>query len=379
MKRAHYLLLIFIYLLNSVSVQAQEQPSQEKEESILDWLWDMVMGTSDDGRNWEGSDFQLVNNDIYDDVKLKSPIAGSWKFNIGDNLKWKEKEYNDKSWSSINAPQDWELQGYNGYDGYAWYRYHFDGSRLSPKDFNYLMLGFIDDVDETYINGQLIGKSGVLPPKFRTAYNALRKYIIPNELINFEGDNVIAVRVYDDYKNGGICGGAIGFYTAIDYNQFSLLQNLAGLWKFNDYNSSSFSAADMDDSGWGSIIVPAYWDNHGYRTFDGTAWYRKHFKLNFTLNPNEDYYLVLGKIDDFDETYLNGQKIGQTNDGRRLGESNSFQEIRLYKIPDRLLNQNSDNVIAVKVKDIGIEGGMYSGIIGIVEASDLAAVLKASK
>jgi hypothetical protein len=375
LRRKVFFIVSLLLLITHVA-SAQEQTSAEKEESIFDWIWNMIAGelANDEAAN---RDLTIADASIYKDLELSIPIAGDWRFIIGDSLQWKEKIYNDGSWDPINVPEDWELQGYHGYDGFAWYRYHFDGRGLSRSDINFVMLGFIDDVDETYLNGELIGKSGMLPPRFRTAYNAQRRYPIPNEFVDFEGDNVIAIRVYDDYKSGGICSGDIGFYAKINSNNLNLLQNLAGLWKFNDYDTKAFSDEKTDDSGWSTIMVPSYWDNHGYRTFDGVAWYRKHFKLNFEVNPNENYYLVVGKIDDFDVTFLNGQQIGQTNDGKQFGESDSYRNVRIYRIPDGLLKKTANNVIAIKVQDMGLEGGIYSGVLGIVEGSSITVIREA--
>jgi hypothetical protein len=56
---------------------------------------------------------------------------------------------------------------------------------MEDKDL-YLVLGYVDDVDQTFINGHLIGVSGGFPNDYRTAYNAFRKYFIPKEYLNKE-------------------------------------------------------------------------------------------------------------------------------------------------------------------------------------------------
>ena len=101
------------------------------------------------------------------------------------------------NWEKIYAPSPWEDEGFNGYDGFAWYRKKFDGKELSKDESYYLNLGFIDDCDEVYLNGVLIGFSGSMPPKFKTAFNNERKYPLSNESINFYGMNTLAIRVFD--------------------------------------------------------------------------------------------------------------------------------------------------------------------------------------
>jgi hypothetical protein len=54
--------------------------------------------------------------------QLSFPVA---RFQTGDNLLWKEKDFDDSNWAEIKTNLPWERQGYNGYDGYAWYRIRF--------------------------------------------------------------------------------------------------------------------------------------------------------------------------------------------------------------------------------------------------------------
>ena len=79
----------------------------------------------------------------------------------------------------------------------------------------------------------------------------------------------------------------------------------------------------------------------------------------------EDMTIVCGKIDDFDEVFINGTKVGETNDGRRIGSSRSFSELRIYEIPNGLLKRGQ-NTVAVRVEDIGDNGGIYEGPVMIV-------------
>ena len=378
--------LHIIYFLFLIAVASGVNPSyaqngqspEKEEESITDMIWNFFFGSEStrvDDQNWGEGD-QLAS---YDDLYQVIDLAGMCKFSIGDQASWKNVDYPDKNWENLRIPEEWERQGFHGYDGYAWYRIKFNGNRLDPKKPYYLMLGYIDDTDETYLNGQLIGQSGMMPPRFRTAYNHIRKYFIPQELINYTGENVLAIRVFDNYKSGGLCGGDLGIYSPVNSKDTQLKQNLAGVWKFKAYGNNTYKEVDHDDSDWKSILVPAYWDNQGYRTLDGIAWYRKRFDLSFKPQADIEYYLVLGKIDDFDETWLNGKLIGETTDGLQLGASQSYNKVRLYHIPKGLLKADSENVLAVKVTDIGIEGGIYTGTVAIVEASQLTAVLNSFK
>lgn len=280
-------------------------------------------------------------------------LSGSWKFTIGDKKEYAIPPFNDSGWEKINVPGTWEDQGFNGYDGYAWYRRQFDGSTLPDKPL-VLDLGYIDDCDEVYLNGKLIGYSGSFPPKFYTAYDARRIYTIPEVHLNRKGPNVIAVRIFDVTLEGGIVKGSPGIY--VDQGSNAMDINLAGVWDFRRGMSNRGS--------WEKIMVPMAWENDGHRNYDGYAWYKKTFILPKHLQ-GRDLVFVGGKIDDFDQTYVNGVLIGSTNDGQGFGRSGSYQELRTYRIPASLFRDGEENVITILVEDMGNVGGIYEGPIGI--------------
>jgi hypothetical protein len=294
-------------------------------------------------------------------------LAGNWKFSIGDDQKWSDPKFNDSDWDEMIVPSDWEDQGYRDYNGYAWYRKTFTMEPISPEALVYVVLGKIDDADEVYMNGKLVGKKGGFPPNYSTAYNLPRKYLVPHEYFNFSGDNLIAVRVYDSYMQGGIIDGPTGIY--IDEDNSYLDMAITGKWKFHLGDNKQWILPGFDDTGWNEINVPQNWENEGYDNYDGYAWYRKEFKVSPDMKGKE-LYLSLGKIDDYDYTYLNGVLIGNVFDLKKDGDynrrGNEYRARRVYKIPDNLLKFNGKNVISVRVYDGQIGGGIYEGPIGIM-------------
>ncbi|GAA0892019.1 hypothetical protein GCM10009122_16980 [Fulvivirga kasyanovii] len=294
-------------------------------------------------------------------------LEGRWKFSIGDKLSWADPAYDDSSWETIYAPEIWENQGFHGYDGFAWYRKSFDITNLPDNKSLYLHLGYIDDADEVYLNGKLIGFSGHMPPKFKTAYRAERQYTFPVQYLNRKGPNVIAVRVYDATREGGISGGKLGIY-ASSYSA-SLIVDLQGVWSFRKDNQG-YRRED-----WEQIMVPIPWEPQGHEEYDGWATYKKTFTLPAGTSA-ENLVLVLGKIDDFDRTYLNGKLIGTTRDDRPLGKSYSYNELRAYTIPAGLIRLNEENTIIIEVEDIGMTGGIWKGPVGITTVTRYYRYLK---
>ena len=211
------------------------------------------------------------------DLKQIINLSGNWKFEIGDNSEWINPLFNDSPWEEIIVSSTWEEEGFPGYDGYAWYRIHFTIDPSYKDQVLYLKLGKIDDVDETYLNGYLIGYKGSFPPNFVTWAHYTRQYRLNNACLNFEGDNVLVVRVFDYGGVGGIKSGNNGIYLA--ERTFVPELDLSGPWKFQQGDDRKYSDPEYDDTDWQSVPVPAYWACYGLKNYDGFAWYRKSFFL----------------------------------------------------------------------------------------------------
>jgi sialate O-acetylesterase len=304
-------------------------------------------------------------------------LTGRWKFTIGDKPMWAERYYNDTQWEEVYVPSKWEEEGFHGYDGYAWYRISFNGANLPNKEETYsLILGYIDDVDEVYLNGKKIGASGGFPPRYHTAYNALRNYVLPNDLIDFAGRNVIAVRVFDEGLEGGIIRGNVGIYS--NRNDRGLVVNLRGMWDFYLTGKRAIRMPTIDEqavaallsgpkSNWTKINVPGAWEHQGFHDYDGTAWYYKEFVIPKQL-AGQDLVVVLGKIDDSDRTFLNGKLIGAM--------TAEWQQLRVYHITPEQYKVGAVNSLVVFVDDPQGFGGIYEGPVGIMKQTDFTRFMR---
>ena len=136
------------------------------------------------------------------------------RFQAGDQKEWAMPNANDASWRTLDVTRNWDDQGVKVNDGYAWYRFHvrIPRSMYTNSDLRKQLLisvAKVDDADETYLNGQLIGKTGSMPhdPQgYSSNWDAPRRYAVPADspLIHWDEDNVIAVRVYNGGEPGGI-------------------------------------------------------------------------------------------------------------------------------------------------------------------------------
>lgn len=111
-------------------------------------------------------------------------------------------------------------------------------------------------------------------------------------------------------------------------------------------------SAETDISNWKTFEVPGWWEEKGDTNFDGAMWYRKNFDLSQDFK-SDTFLLQLNQIDDYDIVWINGIKAGEG-----FGNLNW----RNYKVPANILKPR-DNILVVRVFDIGGRGGLYTGSI----------------
>ena len=133
----------------------------------------------------------------------------SGRFQKGDNLAWTAPGFDDSAWPVLTLDKDWNQQGVENPNGFGWYRLHVvipSSLRQGVIPDIMLDLGPIDDSDEAWFNGHYVGKTGTFPGDkgdYTSEWTTPRRYVAASDWVNWDGDNVIAVRVY----NGGDPGG----------------------------------------------------------------------------------------------------------------------------------------------------------------------------
>ena len=125
--------------------------------------------------------------------------------------------------------------------------------------------------------------------------------------------------------------------TLVQEKDFGTVNNVA-VASQNKYN----------DSDWKAAVVPGLWEDSYLPDTDGLVWFRKTIEIPDNWVGN-NLTLSLGAIDDSDETYFNGVKIGSTD---------GYNADRIYTIPARLVKKGNA-VIAVRVIDTGGGGGFH--------------------
>ncbi|MBC7889316.1 MAG: hypothetical protein H7Z13_15675 [Ferruginibacter sp.] len=117
---------------------------------------------------------------------------------------------------------------------------------------------------------------------------------------------------------------------------------------------SRWKTTSFDDRPWPKMMVPGLWEQQALGDFDGVVWLRK--TVNIAAgDAGKAAVLELAMIDDADECYVNGIKVGITR---------GYNVKRKYSIPSNLLKEGK-NVIAIRVEDNGGGGGVYGEAAGV--------------
>lgn len=99
--------------------------------------------------------------------------------------------------------------------------------------------------------------------------------------------------------------------------------------------------------GWGVMPLPGPWEQSVLPGFDGVVWMQREIELPAGA-AGKPLRLAVGVVDDRDDTYFNGVRVGGYDDPGAL---------RVYDVPGNLVKAGK-NVITVKVVDYMGGGGM---------------------
>ena len=133
--------------------------------------------------------------------------------------------------------------------------------------------------------------------------------------------------------------------------------------RFQKGDDPAWSQASFNDRGWQVLSLEKDWNQQGIRNANGYGWYRIHVIIPSSLKKGmtDQVLLDLGPIDDTDETWLNGTRVGKTgsNPEDPAGYVSEYSVPRRYVVDSKLVKWDRENVIAVRVYNGGDPGGFF--------------------
>ena len=133
--------------------------------------------------------------------------------------------------------------------------------------------------------------------------------------------------------------------------------------RFQKGDNPVWSQAAFNDNDWPVLSLEKDWSKQGIKNPNGYAWYRIHVVIPSSLKKGstDKVLLDLGPIDDCDETWFNGTRIGKTGTTPEdpEGYASEWETPRRYVVEPKLVKWDKENVIAVRVYNGGDPGGFF--------------------
>ncbi len=132
---------------------------------------------------------------------------------------------------------------------------------------------------------------------------------------------------------------------------------VTGQWRFHPGNEADWNSPGLDDRQWQVVTLPDNWEHHSNYTNDYVhGWFRRHLTLPADCR-SRDFDLLLGRIDDVDEAWLNGERLGGTGSFPPNYQT-AWDVERRYRVPASLVRGDGSDVLAVHVFDGTGNGGL---------------------
>jgi len=148
-------------------------------------------------------------SDNRDGVEPGIDLSGKWKITDVDNPENRSVSFYDGDLSDFNIPGNWLeiLKNNDNLSSTVWIRKKvFIGSNMVMNQ-PLLFIERIGVADEAYFNGVKIGSTGIFPASsdslhYQISWHTPRIYFIPDNLIKYGSENVVALRIYSHIQSG---------------------------------------------------------------------------------------------------------------------------------------------------------------------------------
>jgi hypothetical protein len=155
------------------------------------------------------------------------------------------------AWTTFKVPSAWKDADdpkIAKHEGFAWYRCFVKvPESWKGKDLE-LVFQRIEEADEAFVNGEKVGTTGTLPPKFESDALSERHYKLSSNLVQAGEYNLIAVRVY---AKGGL-GGIRGTFHILRCEKEAI--QLTGVWQFRRGDDLAWAKMPPDVDGRGKLV-----------------------------------------------------------------------------------------------------------------------------
>lgn len=227
--------------------------------NIQTWIsWD-VMSQKSQYKNTNVKDLE-AKSALQQEAQKKYQEA--LKNEKGDAEKWFDPSTPTDAWKKIEQPKMWEASVIGNVDGVIWFRKEFDIPASMTGKPATISLGAIDDNDQTYVNGVLVGQT--------SQYNKARLYTIDASLLK-PGKNIVVIKQVDTGGGGGMSSSAEHLFVEADGKKISL----AGEWLYrSSVNTAEFGMVDIGPNSFPSQLYNSMIAPFTSYAIKGVIWYQ---------------------------------------------------------------------------------------------------------
>jgi hypothetical protein len=136
-------------------------------------------------------------------------IEGPVRFHLGDDpdgkLRWAQAAFDDSQWPIVRSDRSLRRQGYEGYAGFAWYRFKV----IVPAQFENLgiLIPQLRTSYEVFADARFVGRFGGMPPEGKLVSGYDQIFPLPPSSSASEHSITIAIRVWNSDWLSRIGGG----------------------------------------------------------------------------------------------------------------------------------------------------------------------------
>jgi hypothetical protein len=310
-------------------------------------------------------------------------LAGDWQVCSAKLGAMSCPAKNDPAWRTIKlpgAPQK-TYPEWQGVKGAFWFRRDLNLDKELPGDVTLrLFIGRVSGSDILYVNGEKAARTDSETDVNGVA-TVVRDYPLAAKLFK-QGVNELALMVeYDTNAALGMRGSTGEIALPMELKVFKAKTetkmpepiDLASTYRWMGLPVTDPKAPCPDLNRtwktlpWRQAAVPGYLQTQcpEWSNLTGYFWYWCQFTLKEPLPENAQPTLIMGAVDDEDDTYFNGVKIGHT--GKDSNPKDYWMAPRRYPIPKELFKQGSNaNKIQVLLNDFNVGGGICAGPVQII-------------
>lgn len=184
-------------------------------------------------------------------------MDGLWQFHLGDNPRWSQPDFDDRTWEHLPADKPWGDAGHPGYTGFAWYRRQI---ALDPADNTPLglLLPPLNSVAEVYWNGVKVGGIGTLPPHAFWYYNPHSVAILLPSPMDAHSAT-LAIRLWEHPSGSSDAPDSGGFQSAPVIGYSALIRQMPLQWVEHNLHVQAIRYAALVVFFLSGLIALALW------------------------------------------------------------------------------------------------------------------------